>query len=573
MPLLRPAWERSQFYMAVALFALCLCVFGRIVMHDFVLWDDAHTIAQNKSFYPPTVESVLAYWNPFNPQAALWVPLTYTVWGLLAALAQLQTSDGFWYPINPLVFHGASVLVHAVNAVLVFALLRRLVNHDWAAWLGAAVWAVHPVQVEVVGWASGLKDLLCWGFALATLNLLLVTRDLDGDRWTWRYWSGAALIVVAMLCKPSGMVIPAVSVAVLWLIRGQPLVATLRYLWPWFIAAVPLAIVARLVQRGQGIPHVAWPLRPLVVGDSLAFYIKSIIWPFDLHLIYGRTPPFIMEQGYIWWTWTIPAALLVVLLLTRRRTRPLLGAAAIFVLGTAPTLGLVTFSYMWFSTVADHYIYLSMLGVGLTVAWTLNRGWASPRRGALVAVSALLVVGLSVLSIAQARHWQDTPSLMLHQMAGNPASPVAYNNLGSYRLREQRFEEAIDLFNSAIARDPFAQPGTYDMLAEALIAVGRREEAIAAIEKSILTPPLLPPDIPVPKPNPEALRLLAQYLADNRGEFARARPLVVRALELDPQNAESRALLERIDARLAGDSATRPADSATPPPPTPGDPG
>jgi hypothetical protein len=115
-----------------------VAVFGRLCTCEFTWYDDSATVHQNPSFNPPTCSKVMSYWNRFGPDApmGLYVPLTYTVWGALAAVAYSPTAGSDGMHLNPWVFHTANVLLHAVNALLVFVLLRRLV-----AGLGRRGWA------------------------------------------------------------------------------------------------------------------------------------------------------------------------------------------------------------------------------------------------------------------------------------------------------------------------------------------------------------------------------------------------------------------------------------------------
>src|SRR6266850_1541204 len=158
--------RRSTVYLVVIV-VITVVVFGRIAGDDFMYWDDSGTIHHNPRMNPPTVEKILWYWS--HPEMGLYIPVTYTVWGGIAAMARLDRADEFGIRLNPWLFHSASILVHVGSALMVFLILRRLVKSDGASLVGALVFALHPVQVEAVAWASGLKDLLCGFFALLSI--------------------------------------------------------------------------------------------------------------------------------------------------------------------------------------------------------------------------------------------------------------------------------------------------------------------------------------------------------------------------------------------------------------------
>src|SRR6266542_1742542 len=126
--------------------------------YDFVEWDDPQTIAANPDFNPPTWESVSSYWwGSKAPYLDLYIPMTYTAWAGVATIASLPLPDERGIALDPYPFHAANVLTHVFSVLLVFAILRLLVPAEWAAFLGAAIYALHPLQVEPIAWVSGFK--------------------------------------------------------------------------------------------------------------------------------------------------------------------------------------------------------------------------------------------------------------------------------------------------------------------------------------------------------------------------------------------------------------------------------
>src|SRR5687767_5212952 len=147
-------------WLGVALAFVTFLAYARVPTHGFTWWDDHQTLHRNPDFNPPTLAGIARYWS--EPEAGLYIPVTYTVWGLLAVVAHGGRADAIGSVLNASVFHFASVVVHIGSALMVMALLRRLLpgedeggRRDWAAFAGAVLYAVHPVQVESVAWASG----------------------------------------------------------------------------------------------------------------------------------------------------------------------------------------------------------------------------------------------------------------------------------------------------------------------------------------------------------------------------------------------------------------------------------
>src|SRR5581483_10841842 len=222
------------------LIALSLLVFvtlGRVCTHEFVQWDDPQTIASNPAFNPPDFRAIATYW--IHPAEALYVPLTYSVWGLLAYVAHVGTPDESGSMLNPWIYHTANLMIHLAATIVVFLILRRLTKHDIAALVGAAVFAVHPVQVETVAWASGTKDLLCGLFIAASVYCWLLNRRKSGDAACY------AFALLACLSKPTAIVIPFILLVVDWMVRER---RTFVRLWPVFGISIIVAIIAKCVQ-------------------------------------------------------------------------------------------------------------------------------------------------------------------------------------------------------------------------------------------------------------------------------------------------------------------------------------
>ena len=153
------ASNTRRWMLRFAIFAITFLTFSRLTACDFVFWDDQATIQDNPRLNPPSWDTVWFYWTTASEEKTmgLYVPVTWTVWTGLASISHL-ISRGI---LNPSLFHATNVLLHSITALLVFELLMELFGALIPAVIGALLFALHPVQVETVGWASGTKDLLC----------------------------------------------------------------------------------------------------------------------------------------------------------------------------------------------------------------------------------------------------------------------------------------------------------------------------------------------------------------------------------------------------------------------------
>ena len=183
--------------------------------------------------------------------------------------------------------------------------------------------------------------------------------------------------------------------------------------------------------------------RPFIAGDALGFYLSKILVPIDLCVEYGRTPHLAMSSAGIYVIWAVPVGLLVFCYVIRRR-RPL---ASIGHYCSWPffcrLLGFVPFSYQAYSTVADRYAYLPMIGIGLVVATCVDS--VGLPKIAVRVVSAVIVV-LALVSHNQTSYWIDSMDFLHHTIDVNPNASFAHNNLGTILLQHNRADESIEHF-------------------------------------------------------------------------------------------------------------------------------
>lgn len=487
--------------MAWVIVLAVFAVFGRTIGHEFTEWDDRHTIQENHSFLPPTWTKIGDYWaitenadsgraQSVNHQYGLWVPLTYSFWGAVAQVAQVRDPAGGSIELNPFVFHAANVTLHAGAAVLVLVLLRRLTGSSSAAGIGAMLFALHPLQTEAVAWASGTKDLLAGllGFAALLAYLRSVSHETPAARRRGWWYLATLLFVAGMLAKPSAMTVVALAGLIDWLWLRRPLQSVLVTTIPWLVLALPIAIIAKSAQPGVTLdPIPAWA-PPLIAMDSLAFYLVKLVWPINLAFDYGRPPSHLVREGAIFWTWTIPAAVTVAALLAAARGRraPLL-AWLIFVAAPLPVLGLTPFMFQFYSTTADHYVYVAMLGPAFLLASAVA---SRPGRATFVA-AALLLGTLAGLSFRQAGYWRDGETLYARSVAVAPRGSGALNNLALIHARREDYATAERLLRQSHEARPDSIL-TLSNLLEVVALRDRPEEAMDLLRREIRLKQTLP---------------------------------------------------------------------------------
>jgi tetratricopeptide (TPR) repeat protein len=242
------------------------------------------------------------------------------------------------------------------------------------------------------------------------------------------------------------VVVPLIALAIDTLALDVPLTRSLRRLLPWLVLVIPCLLWTKAAQTTTDVPVAPLWARPLIALDSLAFYLYKLIWPVKLTVVYDRTPIQVLENGWCYYTWIAPVLVAVGLMLHRQRASKFLCAAAIFVAGVLPVLGFLPFQFQRHSGVADHYVYLSMLGVGLFGAAVLDR---IPNR-MMCAISAVVLVVLAALSFRQCRTWQNELRLWEQNLAVNPDSLTAHRKLAQIYASTGRQHEAIHHFQQVL---------------------------------------------------------------------------------------------------------------------------
>jgi len=507
----------------------------------FPFWDDDIHVHANPHLLNLSWASLGALWS--GPWQQLYIPLTYSVWAGLAALSRwwdgLPLASG---ALNAAWFHGANVLLHATSAGLAFALIKKITAGFFpaisaprlglASALGAAFFALHPLQVEPVAWISGLRDVLGGCLGLAALLVLF-----GSERPAAARWGGATVLFLASLAaKPAGVALPLVA-AILAL---QPF----RWSWrqslftllPWLAIGAVWVVVTSRAQWAADLASGLVPLwiRPLVAADALAFYAGKTLWPAGLAADYGRSPDVVLASGQVWWVWLGPAALAAALVAVKR-LRIFLVPAAIFAAALLPTLGLVPFNFQVVSTVADRYAYLALLGpaLGLTLFVAgCDRRWAQ-------ALAAAAVALLALVSMQRLPLWSEDLKLFAATLETNPRSWKAMHNYASALDDRGRSAEAEPLLREVITLRPDSAEAHND-LGVILWNLEKQDEAVLMVQRALQLRPTSP-----------TAQNLVQMQA-RRGNLAGVIEALRLVIQLEPHNALARRQLDEVLEQATG---------------------
>ncbi|MGA3181241.1 MAG: tetratricopeptide repeat protein [Verrucomicrobiota bacterium] len=489
--------------------------------HAGFMWDDDRYVTENPLLTAP--DGLRRIWLSLDAPSQ-YFPLTYTTFRLEHAL----------WGFDPAGYHWVNILLHAANALLAWRLLARL--RAPGAWLGAALFALHPVQVESVAWITERKNVLMGFFFL--LSLLAWCGFLDEKtRRPWRFYTLALVFYgLALSAKTTACTLPGALLLVLWLEKKPIDWRRLGQVAPFVALGLGMGLVTvwweRYHQGTRGQLFEIGPVeRVLIASRAVWFYIGKLIWPANLIFSYPRWS--ISASDPLAYVWLLATAAAGAAIWRARRWagRSVEVAAVFFVVTLSPVLGFIMLYTFAYSFVADHYQYLACLGPLALAAAGMERGWgwmkiqsAVPR----VLYCAALLTALGALTWRQCGMYGNEETLWRATLARNPGSWLAHNNLGELYLRQGGVEKSVAQFRDALEIRP-ENADTHFNLGIALGLEGKDEEAIGQYRKALAG-----------KPGDTEVRYNLANALVKHGKVDEAIAQYRRALELKPDYTEAR---------------------------------
>ncbi len=455
-------------------------------MRGGYVWDDDAFVTENPVLKQGW-EGLWRIWFVFRGTEQYY-PLAYSSFWL-----EFQA-----WGLNPTGSHVVNVVLHAANALLLWRVLSVL--RVPGAVLAAFVFALHPVEVESVGWITERKNVLsAFFYLLAALAYFRFEPpqepDATGPR-PGRAWLSYALALGFFLCalwsKTVTCSLPAALLIVLWWQRGRIGWRTVLPLLPLFVVGAGLGLLTAWMEKHViGAKGNDWTIpshdRLLVAGRALWFYVGKLAWPADLAFFYPRWD----LDARVWWQWLYPAAAAATaatLWLTRGRLgKGPLAAALFFVATLFPALGFFDVYPFRYSFVADHFQYLASIGpVALAAAGAAGvaRRFEGRRRVVPAALAGVYLCVLGSLTWRQGGMYADLRTFYLTAIVRNPTSWLAHDNLSQVYMADGEVDEAMNHVRQALALRP-DDPEAHVNYGNALLAKGRLVEAGAQYENAL----------------------------------------------------------------------------------------
>ena len=470
-------WRDAGIGLAIAMAAAA--VYWPVGEYGFVNFDDSSYIYQN-----PNVRGGLSWegaaWAFAGAGESNWHPLTWLSHMLDCQLFGLDAGR----------HHAVGVLLHVIDAVLLFAVLLRMTAARWPSAIVAGLFALHPLHVESVAWVSERKDVLSTLFWILTMWAHVRYAERPSIS---RYVPVFLFLALGLAAKPMLVTLPLVLLLLDYWPLGRFRRAGIKFLAaekiPLFVLSAASCAVTWWAQQAGGAMEFGRAVPPAdrisnaVV--SYAAYLGKTVWPADLSAFY----PYI--TGRPLWQPLAAAALLAAvtaLAVWQLRRRPYLAVGWFWYLGTlAPVIGIVQVGKQG---MADRYTYVPLIGIFIAAAWLAAdltarwRDWGKVLAPAVVGV----LVACGIAARQQVQYWENGETLFGHAIEAAPDNSLAHCNLGVYLASVGRHSEALAHFREAACLDP-CEATLHSNIGMMLGLLGGTDEQIAEYREAIRLKP------------------------------------------------------------------------------------
>jgi protein O-mannosyl-transferase len=523
--------EKQTLILCLALFASTLLFYNPISHDGFILLDDVPYILSN-----PPVKAGLTWstvkWAFTTFHAGYWHPLTWLSHALDCQL----------FGLNPAGHHYVSLLFHAANAVLLFLVLEEATLLVWPSLIVAAIFALHPINVESVAWAAERKNVLSMFFFLFAM-LAYGRYARRGGKWN--YLAVNVSFVLGMMAKPQIITLP--FVLLLWdywplkrmfaqrlnCAPDQPRPRSLGFL---LLEKVPLFLIVlggsiltfkaqQYVDAVRTLGEFSLRARLENALVSYAKYLRLLVWPWHLAPLYPHP-----GNGIPKWQVGLSCAVLLVLtaIALRWRERRYLAMGWLWFLGIlVPMIGIVQVGEQ---AMADRFVYIPMIGVLIAVVWAVWEfaEWSAISKISVVAPSAMIVLALGTLTYHQLGYWKSGETLWRYTLTVTHDNYMAHDNLAMVLKQQGRVEEAIPEFIVAESLHKYPLPEVFNM-GVYLQQFGHVPDAMRMYEKVVAESS---------DPQLRAMAFSEMGAANAQlGDYERATTDYQQAVQLNPKNA------------------------------------
>lgn len=499
----------------------------------FINYDDNIYVIENRNITSGlTTENIV--WAFTTPSNANWHPLTW-----LSHMLDVEL-----YGLAPSGHHITSLFLHLTNVLLLFTILHRTTGRFWQSSFVAALFALHPLNVESVAWISQRKSVLSTFFGLLTIGAYVHYID---KKKVASYLLVVLFFVLGLMSKPMLVTLPFILLLLdYWpLCRAQKQTPA-SLVWekiPLFFIAMGSSIITFIAQKEGGAVSSleVHSMQARLTNAMVAYleYLEKILWPRELFVFYphpGSALP-------VWKGWVAAVVLAAMTYAVIRSMRPYLAVGWLWYLGTlVPVIGIVQVGVQ---AMADRYMYIPMIGIFIAVGWGLPEFLKKIQHKNIILVTAsgVLIPTLMALTWMQVSHWKNSITLFEHAVKTYdtkqkpPSFSLAYNHLGEAYHANKNYDQAMASYKSALKIKPEFAKAVFNM-GVTLRQQGRIDEAIGQYRQALNLEPGFS----------QAHNNLAILLSIKK-DFAGALSHFRQAITLDPNFAEAH---NNLGSTLAG---------------------
>lgn len=436
--------KQKTVWLLAALLIVTALAYAPLAGNGFTNWDDPDQLINNSDVHQLSWANSSRIFSSFY--VGMYQPLTMHAYAVLYAVAGP----------DPRVFHLFSLLLHLVNVVLVFSLVRAFTRKDPTALVSAALFALSPLQSESLAWISALSNLMYTGFFLGGLMAYLAY--VRSSRWHLLAWT-FLFFLLSLLSKPSAVTFPLIILGIDMYFRRTIKTRLLLEKLPFFLLALVSGLVIVAARREAG--HIidlsgsyAWWEQALLVSYSLSHYLANLIAPVNLSAFhpYPSTP---LPAAYFIAP-IIPLMFIFLYLRLRAEVRRQYTVGMLFFL-----LNIMLFLeiiQLGVQIVKERYAYLPSVGLYYAVSTLLffffPGGKYKISRPLVLIVLAVLWYGMSTFS--RAGTWKDSITLWTDVLNSYPQASAAYINRGNAYMIRADYKLAIDDYTRAVEYEPYA---------------------------------------------------------------------------------------------------------------------
>jgi len=485
------------------IFVATFAAFWPVFQNGFVHFDDPDYLIDNPHVQGGITAESLA-WAFSSGHAANWHPITWVSHMLDCAM----------FGLNPAGHHFINLLIHAINGVLLLLALRKLTGAFWPSAFVAALFALHPLRVESVAWASERKDVLSGFFFFLTLLAYAAyakQRGAGSDsspprepgtkapnaRTLPSYIAALVFFALGLMSKPMLVTVPFLLLLLdywpLQRIRGWDPRAATRLLVekaPFLVLAIVSSFITVVVQE-KAVAGLGLPLESKAANALISYwqYILKVVWPINLSIFYPH-PASVNPALLSWITWKSVLSILLVCAITAgaakfRKTFPFFFTGWFWFLGMmVPVIGIVQVGAQ---AMADRYTYLPIIGLTIAGTWALkDRLVRFPFQLVSTAAVCLLVL-LAGVTHWQAGFWRDDITIFSRAVSVTKDNAVAHQNLGAALELKGELQQAVEHYRASASIEKSAE--IYFNLGSALLKQEKADEAITAFFEGLKLSP------------------------------------------------------------------------------------